>query len=88
VSESIWSRQFWKNTLELTMYGAATGVGFALPDITHPNWMKIGIYAAAGALAWTAKSIVSNKAGAQKNSPLVTAVAPHGWNPIDPLGDG
>jgi hypothetical protein len=88
MADTFWTAQYWRNVAEMAVTGAAMGVGFAMPDPQHPQWLQIGLFAAAGALALAAKSIVSNRFGPQTNTPMLTAVAPHGWNPVDPLGDG
>lgn len=73
---SIWTRQFWRNTLELAAFGAATGVVFAEPDPNHPAWLHIATCAAGGALLWTAKSILSNPIGKQRATGMLTEVDP------------
>jgi hypothetical protein len=87
MTDTFWTVQFWRNVAEMAITGAAMGVGFAMPDPHHPDWLQILLYGLAGALALSAKAIVVNKVGVQKNTPMVTAVAPHGWNPVDPLSD-
>lgn len=85
---TIWSAQFWRNTLEQAVTGAALGVGFAMPDPHHPDWKFTLSCAGAGFIAMGAKSVLSNLFGKQRGTPLVTAVQPktgHGWNPVDPL---
>jgi predicted membrane channel-forming protein YqfA (hemolysin III family) len=75
-ADTIWSRQFWKNVLEMAVSGAAMGVGFAMPNPHHPDWVSIVVYAGAGALALAAKSIVANLSGAQRATTMVTVVEP------------
>lgn len=87
MTDTFWTFQFWKNVAEMAITGAAMGVGFAMPDPHHPDWLQILLYAAAGAVALAAKAVIANKVGAQRNTTMVTAVAPHGWNPVDPVGD-
>ena len=87
MADTFWSLQFWKNVGEMAVTGAAMGVGFAMPDWHSPAWGQIALYAGSGALALAAKSVIANRFGSQTNTPMLTAVAPHGWNPVDPLGD-
>jgi hypothetical protein len=85
---TFWSRQFWANSLELAVFGAAGGVLEAMTDLHHPDWRNILLSAGVGAVYWTAKAIHGNITGKQGNTPLMTVVHPktaHGWNPVDPL---
>jgi hypothetical protein len=75
-ADTIWSRQFWKNVLEMAVSGAAMGVGFAMPDPHHPDWVSVAAYAGAGALALASKSIVTNLTGKQRATGMVTTVEP------------
>jgi hypothetical protein len=91
VTDSIFSRDFLRTTAELAIRGAASGfltaMGGPLVDAWHLNWTTIGGLALSGSLVSVAFSLSSFKAGSQKGTPLVTSMAPHGWNPVDPLGD-
>jgi hypothetical protein len=86
---SIWSREFWKTSLELALRGAAAGfitsTGGSAFDVWHMQWKTIGGFTLSGALVSVAFSLIGKQRG-DKDSPLMTA--PHGWNPVDPLEDG
>lgn len=89
----IWTLQFWKNTLELVLFGAGSGVVTAYSIVDNPGWKAVGAAALSGAVLWLGKSLASNipaiakLVGKQAATPMLTAVAPHGWNPVDPLGE-
>lgn len=72
----IWTVQFWKNTLELVLRGAAIGAGSAMGgsalDAWHLDWKAIGGFALSGAVLSLVTSLSSSQLG-QKGSPLVTA---------------
>lgn len=89
---TIWTRQFWLNAAEQAVTGAALGIGFSMPDPHHPDWLFTLSCAGAGFVAMGAKSVASNRFGAQRATPLFTAVQPktgHGWDPVgtNPVGD-
>ena len=73
---TIWQMQFWKNTAELVLRGAAiaaaTGMGGSLVDAWHLNWATIGGMALSGAVLSLVTSLSSAQVG-QKGSPLVTS---------------
>lgn len=83
----IWSLSFWRNTAELVAYGAGTGVVAAYTLVNDPGWKAVGLAALSGGVLWFGKALASIKVGPQPGTPLVTAVVPHGWNPVDPLGE-
>lgn len=76
MTDSIWSREFWKTILELAIRGAALGVGLAVGDAGfnawQADWVRISGYAVGGAVISIAMSLGLTKVG-QKDSPLVTA---------------
>lgn len=89
----IFSLQYWKNTAELVIRGAAiaavTAMGGSVIDAWHLDWKTVGGMAASGAILSLLTSLSSATVG-EKGSPLVTRIAEapgHGWNPVDPLGD-
>lgn len=82
MADTFWTKSFWLNVAEMAVTGAAMGVGFAMPDWHHPAWLQIAGFAAAGALALAAKAVAVSRVGSQTNTPMLTAVAPHGWNPV------
>lgn len=85
---TIFSVQFWRNTLELAVRGAAICGGSAMGgsafNVWHLDWKDISGFALSGAVLSVVASLSAIQVGA-KGSPMVTAV--HGWNPVDPLGD-
>lgn len=72
----IWTVQFWRNTLELVLRGAAigavTGMGGSVVDAWHLDWKTIAGMALSGGLLSLVTSLSSSQVGA-KGSPLVTA---------------
>jgi hypothetical protein len=76
---SMWTVQFWKNTIELAVRGAAitggTAMGGSAFDIWHLDWKTISGFALSGAVLSTVASLSSIEVGA-KGSPLVTKQAP------------
>lgn len=78
---SMWSVQFWKNTVELVLRGAAiaalTGMGGSLVDAWHLDWKTIGGMALSGAVLSLLTSLSSAQLG-EKGSPLMTAVKSDG----------
>jgi hypothetical protein len=75
VTDSIWSREFWKTCLELAIRGAAIGGGSAMGgsglDAWHLDWKAIAGFALSGAVLSVVASLSSIKVG-QKGSPLMT----------------
>jgi hypothetical protein len=86
---NLFSLQFWRNTLELAVRGAAicggSAVGGSAVDAWHLDWKAIAGFALSGAVLSVVASLSAIEVG-QKGSPMLTAV--HGWNPVDPLEDG
>lgn len=76
----IFTMQFWKNTLELVVRGAAiaaaTAMGGSVFDAWHLDWKAISGFALSGAFLSLVASLSSGQLG-QKGSPLVTATTSH-----------
>jgi len=72
---TVWTVQFWKNTAELVLRGAAiaalTAMGGSALDAWHLNWATIGGMALSGGFLSLVTSLSSSQLG-QKGSPLVT----------------
>ena len=72
----IFTLQYWKNTLELVLRGAAIGAGSAMGgsalDAWHLDWKAISGFAVSGAVLSLVASLSSATLG-QKGSPLMTA---------------
>lgn len=79
---NLFSVQFWKETAELAVRGAASGfitaTGGSAFDVWHMQWKTIGGFTFSGALVSVAFSLIGKQRG-EKNSPLMTA---------KPVGDG
>jgi hypothetical protein len=75
----IFTAQFWRNTLELVVRGAAIGAGSAMGgsvfDAWHLDWKAISGFALSGAFLSLVASLSSSQFGV-KGSPLVTNPAP------------
>lgn len=73
--DAMWTVQFWKNTAELVLRGAAigavTGMGGSALDAWHLNWATIGGMALSGGFLSLVTSLSSSQFG-QKGSPLLT----------------
>lgn len=78
-TDSIFSGQFWRTTLELAVRGAGIGaagaMGGSLVDAWHLPWKVIAGMAVSGALLSVATSLGAISVG-PKGSPLVTAPVP------------
>lgn len=79
-THDLFSLQFWKNTLELGVRGAAicggTAMGGSGLDAWHLDWKAISGFALSGAILSVVASLSSVEVG-QKGSPLVTATTSH-----------
>lgn len=75
MTDSMWTLQYWKNTLELVLRGAAigavTGMGGSLVDAWHLDWNTIAGMALSGGFLSLVTSLSSGQVG-QKGSPLMT----------------
>lgn len=78
---TFWTVQFWRNTFELVVRGAAIGAGSAMGgsglDAWHLDWKAIGGFAVSGAVLSLVASLSSSLVG-QKGSPLVTTTKADG----------
>lgn len=76
----LFSFQFWKNTLELTVRGAAicggSAMGGSALNAWHLDWRAITGFALSGAVLSVVTSLSSIEVG-QKGSPLITASGVH-----------
>jgi Putative lactococcus lactis phage r1t holin len=72
---NLFTLQFWKNTLELAVRGAAicggTAIGGSAVDAWHLDWRAISGFALSGAMLSVVASLSAIEVG-QKGSPLVT----------------
>jgi Putative lactococcus lactis phage r1t holin len=74
-THSLFSLQFWKNSIELAVRGAAITGGTAMGgsgfDVWHLDWKTISGFALSGAALSVVASLSAIEVG-QKGSPLVT----------------
>jgi hypothetical protein len=78
---NLFSVQFWRNTLELAVRGAAicggTAIGGSTVDAWHLDWKAVSGFALSGAVLSVVASLSSIEVG-QKGSPLMTVSKPVG----------